>query len=156
VTVPDLGRDPVKVSSVVLATQIGSEARGDRARDPLVMSGRELVPNVAHVVTTAQPVYFYYEVYDPAQAKVGVAGEKGHNARVLTNVSLYRSGVKVYDTPLQSATAISAPGRHADVFEVTLPPGALQPGYYLCQVTVIDDVAGTFAFPRLALYVRKQ
>jgi hypothetical protein len=31
----------------------------------------------------------------------------------------------------------------------------LQPGNYICQVNVIDDVAGTFAFPRLALYVRR-
>ena len=31
---------------------------------------------------------------------------------------------------------------------------AFKPGLYTCQVNIIDDVAGRFAFPRLALYVR--
>jgi hypothetical protein len=34
------------------------------------------------------------------------------------------------------------------------PAASLQPGLYVCQVNVIDDVAGTFAFPRLALLVK--
>ena len=32
-------------------------------------------------------------------------------------------------------------------------PRGLQPGRYTCQVNVVDDAAGTFAFPRLTLYV---
>jgi methylase of polypeptide subunit release factors len=28
-------------------------------------------------------------------------------------------------------------------------------GLYTCQVNIVDDVGGTFAFPRVALYVRK-
>jgi hypothetical protein len=36
-----------------------------------------------------------------------------------------------------------------------MPPiGALKPGTYICQLNVIDDAAGSFAFPRFAVLVR--
>jgi VWFA-related protein len=154
-TVPDLTRDAVKVSSVVLATQKRTGVKGDQARDPLVVGGEQLLPNVAHVVSTAQPLFFYYEVYDPAEPAKGTADRPAEKQRVLTNVTLYRTGIRAYETPLVQATEPTSAGRHASVFEATVPPGALPPGLYLCQVNVIDDVAGTFAFPRLALYVRR-
>ena len=155
IAVPDLSREPVKVSTVVLGTQTRAGVKGDQAKMPLVENGQELVPNVAHVVSTAQQLHIYYEVYDPAAPKDAAerqAGEKGH---IVTNVTLYRSGVRVYETPLVEATQPNVADRHANVFDVIVPPGSLQPGYYICQVNVIDDVAGTFAFPRLALYVRR-
>jgi len=36
-----------------------------------------------------------------------------------------------------------------------VPATDLPPGLYTCQVNIIDDVGGMFAFPRLALYVRR-
>jgi hypothetical protein len=45
--------------------------------------------------------------------------------------------------------------RKAVSFEMIVPAGALEPGLYTCQVNVVDDTAGTFAFPRFQLYVRK-
>jgi hypothetical protein len=44
--------------------------------------------------------------------------------------------------------------RKAVVFQFELPAADLQPGLYTCQVNIIDEVAGRFAFPRLAVYVR--
>jgi hypothetical protein len=32
----------------------------------------------------------------------------------------------------------------------------LKPGFYTCQVNVIDDAAGSFLFPRLALLIRAE
>jgi len=32
----------------------------------------------------------------------------------------------------------------------------LKPGFYTCQVNVVDDAAGRFAFPRLTLLIRPQ
>ena len=155
IAVPDLSREPLKLSTVVLGTQLRAGVKGDQAKNPLVENGSELVPNVAHVVSTAQQLYFYYEVYDPTQPKDAADRQAGEKARILTNVALYRSGVRVYETPMVEATQPNAADRHANVFDVVVPPGTLQPGYYICQVNVIDDVAGTFAFPRLALYVRR-
>ena len=50
----------------------------------------------------------------------------------------------------------SLQGEHAKDVEVAVPAGSLKPGLYTCQVNVIDDVAGAFSFPRLALLVREQ
>jgi VWFA-related protein len=159
VIVPDLGRDPVKVSTVVFGTQVRTNLKPSE-QTPLARAGEELVPNLAHVVSTAQPLRFYYEVYDPAQAKTEsgdakVAQAAGGRIRLLTNVALFRGGVRVFETPVAEATGLNAADRRAVVFQVMVPPATLQPGYYVCQVNVIDDVAGTFAFPRLALYVRR-
>ena len=49
---------------------------------------------------------------------------------------------------------MAAPERGAAVFQFSVPAASLKPGFYVCQVNVIDDVAGRFTFPRLALLVR--
>ena len=59
------------------------------------------------------------------------------------------------DTSLVEATAVSVPARKATTFQLEVPTSDLKPGLYTCQVNVVDDVAGTFAFPRLAIYVKK-
>jgi hypothetical protein len=45
--------------------------------------------------------------------------------------------------------------RRATTFQLEVPTTDLPPGLYTAQVNVIDDIAGTFAFPRLVVYVRK-
>jgi hypothetical protein len=143
----------------VFGTQVRTAVK--RAEQtPLVRGGQQLVPNLARVASIAQPLYFYYEVYDAAQAKAAsgqaAAGSAaGEKIRLLTSVALFRGGVRVYETPPVEATGLNAADRRAAVFQVTVPAATLQPGYYVCQVNIIDDVAGTFAFPRLALYVRR-
>jgi hypothetical protein len=49
---------------------------------------------------------------------------------------------------------LNAPDRKAAVFRLDVPLTQLKPGFYTCQVNVIDDAAGQFRFPRLALLVR--
>src|SRR5207248_1533674 len=66
IVVPDVKRDAVKISSVVVGTSLQSGARKND-RNPLVRDGRELVPNVTHVVSSGQHLFFYYEIYEPAQ-----------------------------------------------------------------------------------------
>jgi len=147
IAVPDLRHSPVKVSSVVFGTQLGPEVRVEPP-SPLAKDGTELVPSVTHVVSTAQPLYFYYEVYDPGRRPEG-------DVRVLTNLAFFRGNVRRYETPLVEVKKLTAPGRGAAVLQLAVPPGSLKPGLYTCQVNVIDDVAGAFAFPRLALLVRQ-
>jgi VWFA-related protein len=145
--VPDLRRSPLKLSSVLFGTQLAPARRGEPP-SPLVRDGTELVPSVTHVVSAGQPLYFYYEVYDPVRAPRG-------DVRVLTNISFFRGGVRRYETPLVEVRRVAAPDRDAVVLELAVPAAALKPGLYTCQVNVIDDVAGTFTFPRLALLVRR-
>jgi len=147
IAVPDLRRSPVKVSSVVFGTQLGPAVHADPP-SPLAKDGTELVPSVTHVVSTAQPLYFYFEVYDPARSPEG-------DVRVLTNLAFFRGNVRRYETPVVEVKRLAASDRHAAVLELAVPAASLKPGLYTCQVNVIDDVAGAFTFPRLALLVRQ-
>ena len=76
--------------------------------------------------------------------------------RLLTSIQFFQGKVKAFETPLVEAYQLSAPDRKAAVFQFDVPLSQLKPGLYTCQVTVIDDAAGTFAFPRLALLVKNE
>jgi len=147
VLVPDLTRTAVKVSSVILSTQLQSSPPGRKSLSPLVRDNLEIIPNLTHVVTQSQKLYFYYEVYEPS-APVGT------QPQIRTNLTFYRGKVKVYETPVVERTALDAPDRKAAIFEFEVDPNTFTPGLYSCQVNVIDTVAGQFAFPRLDLYIR--
>jgi len=144
--VPDLRRSPVKVSSVVFGTQLSPVAKGETP-SPLARDGSELVPSVTHVVSTRQPLYFYYEVYDPARNPQG-------GVHLLTSIGFYRGNVRRYETPTVEVEQLLAADRKAAVVQLAVPAASLSPGLYTCQVNVIDDVAGTFTFPRVALLVK--
>jgi len=147
-TVPDLKAAPVKVSSVILSNQ---KQPAKQKNNPLVREGSQIIPNVTHVFSSGQHLYLYYEVYDPA--KPAEADEKA-TARVLTNVAFYKGAVKAYETPLVQAVDVNVPERKATAFELDVPLEELKPGFYTCQINIVDDAAGKFVFPRLALLVR--
>jgi len=148
IQVPDLKKAPLKMSSVVVASQ-RSPNTDKKATSPLVRDGLQWVPNVAHVFRQDQHLYFLYEVYGPAKQK----DVKGSPIKLLTNVEFVSNGTKVFETALVTATALNDPTRDAAVFQVDVPLTLLKPGMYLCQVNVIDDAGGSFMFPRLALKV---
>jgi VWFA-related protein len=143
VVVPDVKRDAVKLSSVIVGTQLQAGARKND-RNPLVRDGRELVPNVTHVVSAGQHLYFYYEVYEPAQP-----------VKLLTSIAFFRGRQRLFETPVVETTELSAPDRKTAVFQFDVPASSLPPGLYTCQINVVDDSAGSFTFPRLQLYVRR-
>jgi VWFA-related protein len=143
IVVPDLKKDALKVSSVVVGTQLQAGARKND-RNPLMRDGRELVPNVTHVVSAGQHLYFYYEVYDPAQP-----------VKVMTSIAFFRGKVRAFETPVVETTELAGPDKKTAVFRFDVPASSLRPGLYTCQVNVVDDAAGSFTFPRLQLYVRR-
>ena len=144
--VPELKHAPLKLSSVVVSTQLQPWTKG-RTVSPLVRDGVQLLPNLTHVVDRSQRMYVYYEVYDAATSE-GVA------PHVRTSLAFYRGGVKVFETPVVEKIAIDDGGRKASIFQVEVAPGSVPAGVYTCQVNVIDAVGGTFAFPRMTLIVR--
>jgi VWFA-related protein len=154
--VPDLRKQPLKMSSVVLASQHVPNA-AKRPQNPLIRNGREIIPNVAHVFMSGQPLMFYYEVYDAAKPKA-VEGEpkdtKRGNVRLLTSVQFFRGKIKVYETALLEAHDVTYPDRKASAFELEVPTTELKPGWYTCQINVVDDAGGTFAFPRLPILIK--
>jgi hypothetical protein len=144
-TVPELKDAPLKVSSVVMSTQLQEGVRG-RSQNPLVRDGVQLVPNVTHVVSRDQKLFFYYEVYEPGQADGGPL--------LRTSLAFYRGKVKVFETPPVDRSVIDVTDRKAAVFQFEVPAGSFTPGLYLCQINIIDAASSQFAFPRVAFYVR--
>ena len=160
--VPDLKKAPLKLSSIVLASQQTSNA-SKKTVNPLVRDGVEWIPNVPHVFRQDQHLYFLYEVYDPARLKIdgpapaaspGLTRRPSGAVKVLTSIEFLSGGVKVYETPLVQADAVNVPDRGAVAFQFDVPLTQLKPGTYVCQVNVIDDAGGSFSFPRLALRVQ--
>ena len=160
--VPDLKKSPLKLSSIVLASQRVPNTQ-KKAQNPLVRDGFEWIPNIPHVFRQDQHLYFLYEVYDPAKDKTSAtqapstAGLKARPAlggvRVLTNIEFMLGGIKVYETPLVEATTLNSPTRSAVAFQFDVPLTQLKAGTYICQINVIDDAGGTFSFPRVALRI---
>lgn len=145
VVVPDLSKTGLKVSSVVLGTQLRQQQGRPqpRSQNPLVRDGVELIPSLTHVVSRDQRLYFYYEVYDPAVDAQGAP-------RLKTSLAFYRGRVKVFETPVVERSVREA----ISVFQFEVDAASFKPGLYTCQVNIIDEHAGRFAFPRLAVYVR--
>ncbi len=183
INVPDLRKAPVKLSSVVLASQKIPAAKrsGNPLDNPLIHDGQEVVPNLPHVFRQNQHLYFLYEIYNPAKATATVTDQAGnvpgeqpgvpHSSpkakggegkdtaatpvRVFTSIEFLSNGLKVYETPLVQATQLNVPTRDAIAFQFDVPLTDLKPGLYTCQVNVIDDAGGSFTFPRMALLIRE-
>ncbi len=151
IIVPDLRKQPVRMSSVVLASQRVPEPNKKEA-SPLVRDGMQLVPNLQHVFYQNQHLYFLYEIYGPTRVE---EQKKDSAVRVLTSIEFLRGGQKVYETPLVEATRLNIPGRSAVAFQFDVPAAQLEPGLYTCQINVIDDAGGDFTFPRMALLVKQ-
>lgn len=160
--VPDLKKAPLKMSSVVLASQ--RMPAGKKQDSPLVRDGEQLVPNLPHVFRQDQHLYLLYEVYEPTRAAAEKAasarpGEKpqeksGPPVRVMTSIEFLQGTAKAFETPLVQATQINVPDRDAVAFQFDVPLSSLQPGTYICQINVVDDAGGAFTFPRTALLIR--
>jgi VWFA-related protein len=174
ITVPDLKKVPLKMSSVVLASQ-RMPANKKQQDSPLVRDGQQLVPNLPHVFRQDQHMYLLYEVYDPAHATATAqpaaatettnpppAPQKNQKpdknapqpVRVMTSIEFLSGSAKAFETPLIQANQLNVPDRSAVAFQFDVPLSSLKPGTYICQINVIDDAGGTFTFPRTAVLIR--
>jgi VWFA-related protein len=158
ITLPEMKKMPfpgnrIRMSSIVLASQ----RQPSKQQSPLVRDGQEYVPNISHVFRQDQHLYLLYEVYQPTREKAVEGQAKGAKPGVdlLSSLELIQGSTKVYETPVVKATAVNVEGRDAVSVELDVPLAGLKPGPYVCQLNVIDDVAGSFAFPRFAVLVRE-
>jgi len=178
VQIPDLRKAPLKISSVVLSSLRAPVTGKKSGANPLVRDQMELVPNITHVFAPDQHLYLQFEVYDAAKGKnpapAAVVGQSGgpnrdqngaakdapppkpakDSVRVFTSIEFLQGATKIYESKPVVANEVTAPDRKAVIFQMDLPLQALKPGLYLCQVNVIDDVAGSFSFPRFPLLIR--
>lgn len=161
VHVPDLRKVPMRMSTVVLSSQRVPFTGKKSKFQPLVSEQTELVPSVTHVFQQDQKLYLQYEVYDAAKAKAAEGGansgeaKNGHQTvRVLSSIEFLQGNAKVYETKPLLAEEITEPERKAVVFQMEIPLESLKPGFYTCQINVIDDVSGNYAFPRWPILIR--
>ncbi len=171
IVVPDQKKAAMKLSSVVVSSQRNAAPKAvrDAQPDPLVHDAQQFIPNVPHVFRQDAHLYLLYELYDPAKlskeaaaaaATEAAAKQSGLKARggaggvrVLTSVEFLQNGAKVLETPLVATDVLNEPGRNAVGFTFDVPLQQLKPGDYICQVNVVDDAGGAYAFPRLAMRV---
>jgi hypothetical protein len=157
--IPDLRTQPLRMSSIILASQIQPALKRHNPDDPLVHDGSEIIPSVTHVFSSTQHLYLYYEVYDPGHQAPSSGGagpsSEASSIRLLTNVAFFQGKRKAYESPLVEAKELSLRNRKAAVFQLDVPLTQLKPGFYTCQVNVIDDVSGRFVFPRMVILVRQ-
>ena len=146
INVPDQRKMPLKMSSVVLASQRIPAPKHDDS--PMVRDGEELIPNLPHVFRQDQHLYFLYEVYSPDKSP-----QDKSKLRVLTSIEFLNGSTKAFETPLLEATQLNEPTRNAVAFQFDVPLSSLQPGQYTCQINVIDDTGGSFSFPRMAILI---
>jgi VWFA-related protein len=169
-TIPDLKSTPLKMSSIIMASQLEPAGKHENPNDPLIRNGSQIVPSVTRVFSRGQKLYFYYEVYDPvrshhspaesadgrkANSENHAAGATKNSVRLLSNVAFFKGNVKAYETSLTEVQEVTVPNRHAAIFQLEVPLSELKPGFYTCQINVIDDAAGHFMFPRLAMLLRQ-
>jgi hypothetical protein len=164
INVPDQRKLPLKMSSIVLASQrIPAPKHAD---SPLIRDGEQLVPNLPHVFRQDQHLYFLYEVYAPSHAAATASADAGKDAkpapkgpnapvRVLTSIEFLTGTTKAFETPLVQASSLNVPTRDAVAFQFDVPLAGLKPGLYTCQINVIDDAGGSFTFPRTAVLIRE-
>jgi VWFA-related protein len=177
VQIPDLRKVPLRSSSVVLSSLRVPASGKNKSTNPLVGDQTELVPNVTHVFTQDQHLYLQFEVYDAAKGKIAQAlatnatpaadgqanngqgkasnRDQRESIRVLTSVEFLQGDLKVYESKPIAATEVTVPQRKAVVFQLDLPLQTLKPGFYTCQVNIIDDVAGNYAFPRWVMLIKE-
>jgi hypothetical protein len=150
--VPDLktGMSNVRMSSIIWGNQrealtaAVASASNDKktiAKHPLIQDNQKLLPNITHVFRKNQHLYVYFEVYDPRM-------EDDKQPSVAATLSLFRAGVKAYESTPVRVTELAANRSQTVPFQFQVPLKDLGPGEYTCQLNVIDELGKKFAFPR--------
>jgi len=155
--VPDLnsGRG-LRVSSVILSSQREAVSAAVGAADnnkklltnhPLVQDGQKVVPSITRVFRKDQTLYVYFEVYDPS------VDPEQKTSNVYAAIELLQGARKAFTSRPVRVDKLSTSRPGVATFSFEIPLNRLQPGEYISQVDVIDQLGQKFAFPRSSLVV---
>lgn len=149
-TVPNLNKEVqrVAISSVVLSSQRAamSEALFNATKDknlraqttnPLVQDGLKLIPSVTRVFKKGKDMFVYLQAY---QQGVETAQP------MMAFVTFFQGGAKVFESVPISVSEASTNRLKTLPMKFSFPLEKLEPGEYLCQVTVLDAKASKAAF----------
>jgi VWFA-related protein len=151
--IPDLSAEMswLPISSVVLSSQIEAQSAAVAAVNqdkkimadhPLVMNGQKIVPSVTRAFRRAQTLHVYLEAFE-AEAPRSLE----------TTVSFYRGATKVFETPMDISKQAFKASAKVQPINLSIPLAPLEPGRYVCQVSVIDAHSQKVAFWRAPVAV---
>jgi hypothetical protein len=146
--IPDLAAEKtwLPISSVVLSSQIEAQsaalATGDQdkkamANHPLIQNGQKMVPSVTRAFHRNQTLYVYLEAFEPEAAQP-----------LETTVSFYRGKTKVFEAPMEVSKEGFKAQPKVQPVKLSIPLQSLEPGQYICQVSVIDVASQKIVFWR--------
>jgi hypothetical protein len=148
--VPDLSAELryLPTSSLVLSNQrekldsaIANVEKNRKldAANPLVQDDQKLLPSVTRVFRKEQELFVYMEAYQPTSAETQM---------MVATVSFYRGTVKAFETtPFQIKEGLNPTSKGVPI-SFSVPLSKLQPGKYICQVSVVNPSAQRFAIWR--------
>jgi VWFA-related protein len=124
-----------------------------RGKNPATPSGASGAANSATNPSAADASKAPSSANEAAKAPPSKAARD--SVRVFTSIEFLQGNAKIYESKPIVANEVTAPDRKAVIFQIDLPLQTLKPGFYVCQVNVVDDVAGNFAFPRSPILVKE-
>ncbi len=151
--VPDIAGESkwLRTSSVVwsnqrenMAAAVGGAEKNKKllATHPLIRNNQKLVPSITRVYRKDQNLYVYLEAYDSGRQP---------GASVAASLTFFRGNRKAFDTEVVRVTEPESKRPSTIAVQLAVPLAKLQPGRYTCQLNVIDEAGGKFAFARAPL-----
>ena len=139
--IPNLNREDkrIPISSVVLSSQrvnlrdalfnASKDKDKSESTNPLVQDGQKLIPSVTRVFSSSREMFVYLQAYQPAATDV---------QPLVAYVTFYRGGTKSFETQALTVSETLNNRLRTMPLKFSLPLSKLQPGEYVCQVTVLD------------------
>jgi VWFA-related protein len=121
-----------------------------KTRHPLVTNGEKLVPSVTRVFRADQKILVYAELYD---AEIDAQDPASSAAATL---AFYQGDTKVAETRPVYLDATHAERQDAYPVRFELPAGALCPGDYTAQLSVVESGKSRFDFQRSKIAIVPQ
>ncbi len=151
-TIPDFkSGKSLRISSVILSSQkeavssaVGAADNNKKllANHPLVQDGQKVVPSITRVFRKDQTLYVYFEVYDPS------LDPDRKTPNVFAAIELLQGARKVFSSQPVRVNRLATTRPGVAPFSFQIPLARLEPGEYISQVDVIDELGRKFAFPR--------
>ncbi len=149
--VPNLNKElqRIPISSVVLSSQrvdmreaLFNASKGEKGQkaqlvNPLVQDGFKVIPSVTRVFRKSTDMWVYLQAYEP-----GVETARPVHAYV----TFYQGSAKAFETLPLGAVAATASRLKTIPLSFSFSLEKLDPGEYLCQVTVVDASERKTAF----------
>ncbi len=160
--IPNLNKEDkrVPISSVVLSSQRvdlkealfdaekGAHKEKEVAVNPLVVDGKKLVPSVTRVFGGSHEMYVYLQAY-----KQTAEGNPPASQPLFAFVSLYLGDKKVLESPPTAVVPNSASRLGTMPLNFNVSLGALAPGSYDCQISILDPATQKTNFWRAPIFV---